>query len=62
MKIHLVECEDWVRVYKDGDCVYENHTVSGTEILYALGIHYTINYIDTDLMVTTTADETAPKT
>lgn len=44
VKIHLAECDDWIAVYKDGQKVYENHSVDPRTLLEALGIPFTSVY------------------
>lgn len=62
MKVHIVcaECDDWMRVYKDGVCVHDGHGISGEEMLRTLGIDFTMREIGDDEMASTTAKETAP--
>jgi len=50
MNIEIRECDDWVAVYKDGHLVEQNHSVSLTRGLDALGIDFTHDYFDDDEM------------
>ena len=38
--------DDWVGVYKSGDLVFQGHSVSGTQMLEALGIPYRERELD----------------
>lgn len=49
MKIHIIEADDWVAIYKDGVKVEENHSVPLTFGLEALGIDYTKEWVEVDV-------------
>jgi hypothetical protein len=45
MEIVLVSNDDWIEVYKDGDLVYEGHSISPGTLLDCLDIPYTYHDI-----------------
>lgn len=46
--IVLREVDDWVAVYKDGERVYEGHSVTPWMLLEVLGIEHTRTYYEED--------------
>lgn len=46
--IHIIECDDWVAVYRDGVRVHQNHSCSLREGLQALSMSFTCEYIEDD--------------
>lgn len=44
--ITLVCGDDWMGVYKDGECVYQNHSVDSSRLLGLAGIEHQSVYVD----------------
>lgn len=48
MTIVIREVDDWIAVYKDGECVWENHSCPLVQGLEALGIEFERQSLDED--------------
>lgn len=44
--ITIIDIDDWVGVYKDGELRYEGHSISNEELLRIADIDYEVKYID----------------
>lgn len=48
MRIHIIACDDWMALYKDGVRVEQGHSISLMTGLTALGIPITETWLNAD--------------
>jgi len=50
MDIFIAETDDWIAVYRDGEKVWENHSITGQRMLEVLDINFNSKWFDNEEM------------
>lgn len=45
-KLLIEEYDDWIKIYDNGELVYENHSISTKRLLELIGINFEYEVID----------------